>query len=126
MAAATPLIANAIFDAALELVNDCTEVNVYDGSVMVKDGITLDASNYGAIGDFASGGRQVQCLVSDGSDMLNIGSLSAGGTIDKVVLLRSIGSVMTAQITAGVSDVVVGASDAINLGTFYVRFLDPT
>lgn len=124
MAAATPAIENAVFDAALELVNDCVECEVLASSTLIKDAIVLDASNFGTIGDYASGGRQVQCLVSDTSDMQNIGSLSAGGTINKIKLKIAASNAL--YITAGVSDTVVGASDSINLGTFYVRFTDPT
>jgi len=118
-------IHNDVFDAALAEVATATELEVYDGSTLIKDAITLDASNYGSAGDnpaSSCGGRRIQCLVSDGSDMQNISTLAAGGSIDNVRLKDASGTVL---IKASVSSTNVGASDAINMGTFYVVFKDP-
>ena len=81
-------LSDAVFKAALDYIkSNADQVIVYDGSVVIKsDAIpsNLDASNFGAIGDYASGGRQMQVLVSKSSDMQNIGSLSAGSSIDNI------------------------------------------
>ena len=118
-------IHNDVFDAALAEVATATELEVYDGSTLIKDGVVLDASNYASIDDnpaSSCGGRRIQCLKSDGSDMQNISALSAGGSIDNVRLKDASGNVL---IVASVSSTNAGASDAINIGTFYVVFKDP-
>ena len=119
-------LSDAVFKAALDYIkSNADQVIVYDGSVVIKsDAIpsNLDASNFGAIGDYASGGRQMQVLVSKSSDMQNIGSLSAGSSIDNIRIVDSADAVI---VKASVSSTNVGASDAINLGTFYVIFKDP-
>ena len=128
-----PVIANAVFDAALDIVNNATWCRVLKSSsgvlVSVKSasgGTSLDGSNFGAIGDYASGGRKVQCLVSSASDMKAI-SVSSAGAAKKVQIGISSGSAYTNYVTASLTSAVsLGASDQINLGTFSVILKDPT
>jgi len=124
----TMAIHDKVFKAALDYIkSNATQVKVYKSSTLVKsDAISsdLDASNFGAIGDYASGGRQMQCCVSHSSDMKNIGSLSAGSSINNIRLVNGSDS-SAVLVQAEVSSTNVGASDAINLGTFYVIFKDP-
>jgi hypothetical protein len=122
---------NDVLDAALDYISsNANQVKVYDGSTLIKsDAIpsNLDASNFGAVGDnpgsASGGGRRMQCLVSNSSDMQNISSLSAGSSIDNI---RIVDSADAELVVASVSSTNVGASDAINLGTFYVVLKDPT
>lgn len=119
----SPVIADAVFDAALGVVDNANKCQVRKSSSgILVNSITLDGSNFGAIGDYASGGREIQCLVSKSSDMKAI-SVSSAGAAKKVTLLLSSAVYVTASLTSAVS---LGASDQINLGTFSVILKDPT
>lgn len=119
------LIHNDVFDAALTEVKTATEAEVQNASgTALVDAITLDASNYGANGEYASGGRKCQCLVSDTSDMASI-AVDTGGSATKVALKDASAAVLIeASITS--APVNLGSSDAVTLGTFSVILKDPT
>ena len=115
-----------VFNAALDYVETCTEAEVRTaGSSVLVDGVTLDSGNYSQ-GAGSPTGRRTQCLVSAASDMKAI-SVSSAGAAAKVTLLLSIASSMTPIVHADLpSTVSLGASDQVNLGTFYVQFPDAT
>jgi hypothetical protein len=122
------IIANAVFDAALGAVDDCTEAEVRTAaSSVLVDGIVLDGGNFAAAEDNSSGGgRRMQCLVSSGSDMKAI-SVSSAGAAAKVALIYSSASTPVDYVVSELSSAVsLAASDQVNLGTFYVILKDPT
>ncbi len=116
-----------VFDAALDYVMSCTEAEVRTAAeAVLVDAIVINSGNFGAKEAGSPSGRRVQCLVSDASDMKAIAVNSAGAAA-KVTLLLSIGSAMTPVVHADLpSAVSLGASDEVNLGTFYVQFPDAT
>jgi hypothetical protein len=118
------IIANAVFDAALGMVDNCTEAEVRNASsAVLVDGITLNAGNFGSPEDNSSGGgRRIQCLVSSASDMKAI-SVSSAGAAAKVALIYSGADYIVSELASAVS---LGASDQVNLGAFYVILKDPT
>lgn len=119
------LIANSVFDAALDIVNNCNKCQVRtSASSILINSITLDAGNYGAATDNSGsgGGRKMQCLVSDSSDMKAI-SVASAGAAKKIALLISSAVTIVASLTSAVS---LGASDQVNLGTFSVILKDPS
>ena len=128
-----PAIHDNVFDAALGVVDNSTRVQVRTaGSSVLVDGndqspaITLDAGNFGSIGDYASGGRELQCLSSSGSDMKALDVTSAGAA-KKVCIGTSATSVITVLVQASLASAIsLAASDQVNLGTFKVIFKDPT
>ena len=94
-------------------------------SSVLVDAIVLDSGNF-TQGAGSPSGRRTQCLVSAASDMKAI-AVNSAGAATKVTLLRSIGSAMTPVVHADLpSTVSLGASDEVNLGTFYVQFPDAT
>ena len=125
-----PSIADAVFDAALGIIDNSTscQVRTSASSVLVDtvtNSVTLDGSNFGAPTN-GSTGRKIQCLVSAASDMKAI-SVSSAGTANKVAIGISSGSSMVDYVIADLaSSVVLGASDQVNLGTFSVTLADPT
>ena len=121
--AATKILADTVFDAALGIVDNCNKAQVVtSASSILINSITLDASNFGAAGDYASGGREMQCLVSSASDMKAI-SVTSAGAAKKIRLLISSAVTVVAVLTSAVS---LGSSDQVNLGTFSVILKDPT
>ena len=120
------LIHDNVFNAALDYVELCTEAEVRAAaSSVLVDSVTLDSGNF-TQGAGSPSGRRTQCLVSAASDMKAI-AVDSAGTATKVTLLRSIGSAMTPVVHADLSgSVVLGASDEVNLGAFYVQFPDAT
>lgn len=120
-----PLLHNDVFDAALTEVATCTEAEVQNASgTALVDAIVLDAANFGANGDYASGGREKTCLVEGASsDMHNI-SVGTAGSATKVALKAGVDVLVEASITG--APVSLGASDQVNLGTFKVILQDPT
>ena len=121
-----PSLSNSVIDAALSYIStNCNKAQVKDASVVLVNSITLDASNFGAAGDNSGsgGGRKMQCLVSDTSDMKSI-SVTGSGSADTVALLAS----STVHVVASISgaDVALASTDQINLGTFSVIIKDPT
>jgi len=123
------IIADAVFDAALGIIDNSTscEVRTSASSVLVDlvtNSVTLDGSNFGAPED-GSTGRKIQCLVSAASDMKAI-SVSTGGSANKVAIGVSSASSMVDYVIAELaSPVTLGSSDQINLGTFSVTLADP-
>ena len=123
--AATKILADTVFDAALGIVDNCNKAQVVtSGSSILVNSITLDASNFGAAGDNAGsgGGRKIQCLVSSSSDMKAI-SVTTAGAAKKIRLLISSAVTVVAVLTSAVS---VTSTDQVNLGTFSVILKDPT
>jgi len=123
-------IADAVFDAALGIVDNATscQVRTSGSSVLVSlvaNSVTLDGSNFGGHTS-GSTGRKIQCLVSSGSDMKAI-SVSSAGSANKVQIGISSGSAFVMYVEADLaSSVTLAASDQINLGTFSVTLADPT
>ena len=120
------LIHDDVFAAALNEVATANQAEVRDASSSVLvDAITLDASNFGAIGDNSSGGgRKRACLVSNASDMQNI-SVNSAGSATKVALIDA-GSVDLIVASIASSPKSLGASDQVNLSSFEVILKDPT
>ena len=124
-------IENIVFDAALGIVDNCTscEVRTSASSVLVDlvtNSVTLDGSNFGSPAENSGGGRKIQCLVSSASDMKAI-SVSTGGSAKRVAIGVSSASSMVDYVVAELTSAVsLGSSDQINLGTFSVKFADPT
>ena len=121
--AATKVLSDTVFDAALAVVKSCTEARVITSadSVLIA-GITLNSANYTDPGAGSPTGREITCLVSSSSDMKAI-SVTSAGAAKKINLLLSSALHVTAVLTSAVS---LGASDQVNLGTFVVLLPDPT
>ena len=119
------ILADTVFDAALGIVDNCNKAQVQasDDTVLI-DNITLDTNNFGSPEDNggAGGGRKIQCLKSDTSDMKAI-SVGVAGTASKVILLVTAAETVTAELA---SPIVLGGSDQVNLGTFDVILKDPS
>ena len=121
------LISDSVFDAALNYISsNAIEAEVRNSaSSPLVDNITLDAGNFGSpVNNSGSGGgRKIQCLVSDTSDMRNI-SVNTAGSAQKVALLDNVPNVIVvADLTS--APVSLGGSDQINLSTFSVILKDP-
>ena len=120
--AATKVLSDTVLNAALAVVESCTEARVVESDdTELIAGITLDASNYTQAAGSPSG-RQTTCLVSAASDMKAI-SVTTTGAVKKIELLLSSTVHVTAVLTSAVS---VLSTDQVNLGTFVVLFPDPT
>jgi len=124
-------IANAVFDAALGIVDNCTSCQVRTSADavlvdLVTNSVTLDGSNFGSPAENSGGGRKIQCLVSAASDMKAINVSSAGSAIRVAIGISSASSMVDYVVAELSSAVALGASDQINLGTFSVKFADPT
>ena len=121
--AATKVLSDTVFDAALAVIKSCTEANVITSadSILI-DAITLDSANYTGPAAGSPTGRQITCLVSAASDMKAI-SVGTGGAAKKINLMLASVVHATAVLTSAVS---LGASDQVNLGTFVVLLPDPT
>lgn len=121
------LIHDDVFDAALEYISsNAVEVEVRKtSSGILVSAVTINSGNFGAAGDYASGGRKIECLTSSASDMLAI-SVDAAGDATHIALLTASGAavLVTASITS--APVTLGASDQVNLSTFSVILKDPT
>jgi len=119
-----PLIADSVFDAALGIVDNCNKAQVRtSGSSILINSITLDTGNFGSPEDNSSGGgRRIQCLQSSANDMKAI-SVTSAGAAKKIALLVTSALTIVASLSSAVS---LGASDQVNLGTFYVILKDPT
>ena len=122
--AATKILSDTVLNAALAVVETCTEARVVESDdTELITGITLNSGNYTqAAGAGSPGGRQTTCLVSDAADMLAI-SVAVTGAAKKIELLLSGTVHVTAVLTSAVS---VTSADQVNLGTFIVVFPDPT
>lgn len=118
------LLHNDVFDAALTEVGTCTEAEVQNASsAALVDAIALTAGNFGANGDYASGGREKTCLVNDASDMDGI-AVNSAGSATKVALKDASAAVLVEASITG-APISLGASDEVNLGTFKVILQDP-
>ena len=123
--AATKILADTVFDAALGVVDGCNKAQVVtSASSILINSIVLNSGNFGAAGDNSGsgGGRKMQALVSSASDMKAI-SVTSAGAAKKIRLLISAAVTVVAVLTSAVS---LGASDQVNLGTFSVILKDPT
>ena len=121
------LIHNNVFDAALTYISaNAVEAEVRKtSSGILVSAVTLDGGNFGANGEYASGGRKIQCLVSSASDILAI-SVDAAGDATKVALLNASGAAVLIVASITSSPITLGASDQVNLLTFSVILKDPT
>jgi hypothetical protein len=123
------LIHDDVFDAALEYIStNAKEAEVQNASgVALVDAITLDGGNFGSAtnNSGAGGGRKIQCLVNDSSDMKNI-SVDTGGSATKVALKDSAGTATLIEASITSAAVNLGSSDQVNLSTFSVILKDPT
>ncbi len=114
---------DSVFDAALAVVVACDQAEVRTaGSSVLVDAIVLNSGNFGSPEAGSPSGRRVQCLQSDANDMKAIAVNSAGAAA-KVALIDSVTDIVLADLPSAVS---LGASDEVNLGTFYVQFPDAT
>ena len=112
-----------VYDAALAVVALCDKAEVRtSASAVLVGSVTLDAGNFAAPENGTSSGRRMQCLVSSAADMLAI-AVSSAGSANQVALLDSATTIIIADLPSVVS---LGASDEVNLGTFYVQFPDAT
>jgi len=118
-------LSDDVLDAALDFIATCTEANVKDGSTIVVDGITLDASNFGAPTNGSSGGRKIECLSSDSSDMAGIAVNGSSGSADTIALLDASAAIHVVASISG-SDVALTSADSVDLGTFSITIADPT
>lgn len=121
-----PSLSNAVIDASLNYIKtNCNKAQVKDGALVLINSITLDAGNYGSAVDNSGsgGGRKIQCLKSDASDMKSI-SVTTAGSADTVALLATSTIHVVASISG--SDVALTSTDKVNLGTFSVIIKDPT
>ena len=116
-------IADSVFDAALGVIDNADELEVRTAaSSVLINGVTLDTGNFGSPANYASGGRQMACLVSSTGDMNSIAVSSAGAAL-RICLLDSAAIVAVTELTSAVS---LGASDLVNIGSFLAIFQDPT
>ena len=117
------ILSDGVLTPALTFVRTLNKAKIVTSAdAVLVDNITLDASNFGAVGDGSSGGRKVQCLASSASDMKAI-SVSSAGAAKKIQLLLSSAIHVVATMSAAVS---LAATDQVNLGTFSVTLSDPT
>lgn len=124
------LIADAVFDAALNLVKSSAnkaQVTKSSSGILINS-ITLTSANYGSAGDYSgSSGREITALVPKSvgskSDMSSISVTTSGSSAAKVLLLKSSAMYITAEITG--APINLGASDKVNLGTFDIILKDP-
>ena len=122
-------IANAVFDAALGIIDNSThcEVRTSADSVLVSldnNSVTLDAGNF----TIASGatGRKITCLESSASDMQLI-NVSTTGAAERIAIgISSASSIVDYVVTELSSAVSITSADQINLGSFSVTLADPT
>ena len=121
-----PLFHDNVIDGALSVIATCNNAQVLNASsaVLVDTSIpALDSGNFGAIANNSSGGgRKIQCLVSQASDMKSI-AVDSAGSATKVALRLSSATYVVASLP---STVTLGASDLVNLGTFSAAIKDPT
>lgn len=123
------LIHDNVFDAALSYIKTNAveaEVQNASGNALVN-AITLTSGNFGSpVNNSGSGGgRKIQCLVSDTSDMKAI-SVNSAGSATKVALKNSTGTVTLVEASIASAPISLGASDQVNLSTFSVILKDPT
>ena len=118
------VIADAVFDAALNYVkSNVNKVQVVKSSsgVLVSKSSSVGSADFGAAGDYASGGREIDCLT--GSDFQSL-AVSTGGNAAKVRLLKS--SVVVAVASIASAPIALGSSDKVNIGSFAIILKDPT
>lgn len=119
-------LANGVLDAALNYIaTNGVEAEIQDSSsTALVDSVTLDSGNYGTVADNtgAGGGRSIECLVSDASDMDGI-AVTANGTATKGVIKNAGGDVLvSADLSASVA---LTTADQVNIGTITVILEDP-
>jgi len=115
-------LANSVFDAALNIINQCDEVEVRtSASAVLINALAITSVNFGAIGDYASGGRERTCLISSSALFSSI-AVSSGGAALRICLLDSAADVAITELASAVS---IGSSDLVNIGSFIARFTDP-
>ena len=112
-----------VYDAALAIVAACDQAEVRtSASAVLVDAVVLDSGNFGSPVAGSPSGRRIQCLVSAASDMKAI-AVNSAGLANQVALIDSVTDIVIADLPSTVS---LGASDEVNLGTFYVQFPDAT
>ena len=117
------ILSDSVLTPALTFVRTLNKAKIVTSAdAVLVDNITLDAANFGAVGDGSSGGRKVQCLASSASDMKAI-SVSTGGEAKKIQLLLSSAIHVVATMGAAVT---LASADQVNLGTFSITLSDPT
>ena len=117
------ILSDGVLTPALTFVRTLNKAKIVTSAdAVLVDNITLDAANFGAVGDGSSGGRKVQCLASSASDMKAI-SVSTGGEAKKIQLLLSSAIHVVATMGAAVT---LASADQVNLGTFSITLSDPT
>lgn len=121
------LIADMVLDQALSYIQtNGVEVEIQDASdVALVDGVALDAGNYGTIANNTDpgGGRELECLVSDGGDMDGV-AVGTAGTATKGAIKDGSGNVLIEADLS--SNVDLTTSDQVNIGTIMVVLEDPS
>jgi len=125
------LIHDDIFDAALNLIistTDRIQVRKSSGGVLVdtigaSNSVTLDASNWAAVGAGSPSGRDITAAVSSGSDLAGL-NVTAAGAATHIALVDSAQVQVQANITS--EPISIGASDTVNIGSFTITITDPS
>ncbi len=121
-----PLIHDDVFDQALSYISTTAveaEVQTAGGSPLVN-AITLTGGNFGSPANGSPSGREVECLVSDTSDMKNI-AVSSAGSATKIALKDSAGTTTLIEADITGAPIALTGTDQVTLGTFKVTLLDP-
>lgn len=123
------LIHDDVLDAALDYIStNAKEAEVQSaGSSALVNAIALTSGNFGSpVNNSGSGGgRKIECLSSDTSDMKNI-SVNSAGSATKIALKDSAGTTTLIVASIASAPIALGASDQVNLSTFSVILKDPT
>jgi len=116
------VVANEVFDAALSYISanvNKVKLLTSGSSVVVSVSSGIDSGDFSGPGDGTSG-RKISCLTSSA---VASQAVSAAGAINKLQLLKSSTVVIQADISG--SDVSVGSSDTVTIGSFKVELADP-
>ncbi len=120
------VIADAVFDAALNYIKnntDTVQIRKASSGVLVTKTSGITSADFGAAGDNGGGGggRKITCLT--GSDFQSL-AVAAGGSATKVALISS----ATVRVVADIDSapIGIGSSDTVNIGSFDVILKDPT
>ena len=117
-------LANAVYDAALNYIKsnvDQVKLLTSGSSVVLSVSSGISSGDFSGPGD-GSTGRKLSCLTSSA---IASQAVSAAGAINKLQLLTG-ASVVVVQASISGSDVSVGASDTVTVGSFKVELADPT
>ena len=117
-------ISDSVFDAALSYIKsniNRVQVVTAASAILVNKASGITSADFGSPANGSPGGRRIQCLT--GSDFQGL-SVSSAGSASKVRLLATSAVHIVASIAS--APVPLGASDQVNIGSFYVQLNDPT